>query len=95
MIHIYRVTRYPDHDNIIFQADDDTAQKLKRQFPVRIQETKLGFEPGYYTWLRDDYRDRFIDRIQAFFRYHFSVNFLSGTTQRFPILKKSIRSKYL
>lgn len=55
MIHIYRATRYPDHDNFIFQATEDAEKQFRHRFPVRVKEAKRGFEGGLFTYLRDSY----------------------------------------
>jgi len=72
MIHIYRMTRYPDVDKIIFQGTDDTVKNFKLRFPLRVQPTKMGFEEGWFTWLRDDYREKFFAPIHSFFQAHYS-----------------------
>jgi len=76
MIKIYRLTHYPDHDNIIFQADQDSYDSFRKMFPLRISPTQSGFEKGYYSFLRDhpygSYRHLF-DKIDTFFHDNFSV----------------------
>lgn len=68
MIHIYRMTRYADVDQILFQASEETYQEFRRRFPVSIRPAKKGFEGGYHTFLREEYRNHFFDPIKAYFR---------------------------
>lgn len=72
MIHIYRATRYPDHDNFIFQATEDAEKQFRHRFPVKVQEAKQGFEGGLFTYLRDSYRDTFFDIIKLYLRTNYS-----------------------
>lgn len=76
MISIYRLTHYPDHDNIIFQADQDSYDLFRKTFPLRISPTQSGFEKAYYSFLRDlpygTYRHLF-DKINTFFHDNYSV----------------------
>lgn len=71
MIHIYRATRYPDRDFFTFQATDDTYQQFRFRFPVKVTEAKRGFEGGYFTYLRDDYRTTFFDLIKSYLRENY------------------------
>ena len=71
MIHIYRATRYPDRDFFTFQATEDTIREFDFRFPVKVTESKRGFEGGYFTWLRDDYRGTFFDLIKAYLRQNY------------------------
>ena len=66
MIYIYRATRYPDRDFFTFQATEDTIKQFRFRFPVRVTEAKRGFEGGFFTWLRDDYRETFFDLIKSY-----------------------------
>ena len=71
MIHIYRATRYPDRDFFTFQATDDTYQQFRFRFPVKVTEAKRGFEGGYFTYLRDNYRTTFFDLIKSYLRENY------------------------
>ena len=68
MIQIYRLTRYADVDQILFQASEETYQEFRRRFPVSIRQAKKGFEGGYHTFLREEYRSHFFNPIKAYFR---------------------------
>ena len=53
MIHIYRATRYPDHDNFIFQTTEDErdieirfAEPLPENTMEKLQEAKMKKELG-------------------------------------------------
>lgn len=69
-IGIYRMTRYPEHDFIVFQADDSTLSRMQRMFPLRFEPTKKGVEPGYWTPLWNQYRGLF-DPLERFFHDNF------------------------
>jgi len=68
---VYRITRYPDHDKIIFQANDDAVNLFRRTFPLRVEEAKRGYEGGYYTWLRFEARAGLYDLVNRFFRQYY------------------------
>jgi len=72
VIHIYHVTRYPDHDKFIFQATEDTIKQFRFRFPVRVQAAKRGFEGGYFTFLRGSYRETFFNLIKSYLRANYS-----------------------
>lgn len=71
MLNIYRLTRYPDHDYIIFQADNDFKEEFRKRFRVKITRAKRGFENSWFTFLRDDYRNLF-DLIKEYFKENYS-----------------------
>ncbi|TEU21955.1 MAG: hypothetical protein E3J21_01070 [Anaerolineales bacterium] len=71
MIHIYRATRYPDRDFFTFQATEDTIREFDLRFPVKVADTKKGFEGGYFVYLRDNYRETFFDLIKSYLRQNY------------------------
>lgn len=71
IIGIYRMTRYPDHDKIIFQGNDDAVNLFRKTFPLRVDTAKKGYEGGYQTWLRDEAREGLYGHVKRFFRQHY------------------------
>ena len=72
MIHIYRATCYPDRDFFTFQATEDTFRQFRFRFPVKVTDAKRGFEGGYFTYLRGNYREIFFDLIKSYFRENYT-----------------------
>ena len=71
MVHIYRLTRYADRDFLIFQASPEIKERLRNTFSLTVKPTKKGFEPGYFCWLRNEYRGYF-NLIKRFFSQNYS-----------------------
>jgi hypothetical protein len=71
MVHIYRLTRYADRDFLIFQASPEIEERLRNTFSLTVKPTKKGFEPGYFCWLRNEYRGYF-NLIKRFFSQNYS-----------------------
>jgi len=84
MINIYRPTRFPDRDAIIFQADTESVQKFNNTFfPVKAQPTKVdGIEGGYYAFLRYQYREEFFESIMMFLRTHYATPVIQVSAYR-------------